>query len=290
MEFISNIINKLTNPVESMNVTNIAKLEIKPTQNHFIISKDQIDYDKENYENFIRNKNTGVIYQTYEKITSKVHYICRLNNCLNKYFNKNYKFKLEKDDIYLKNIDDVKQFVSNCLTKFKKQMQFIEFAIGDTINATTNSLFTIDVEIKYDPFITLLRKLNFEYINPKITVIEQNNDFIFIPNNFMPIQCMAFIRDLIDSNICDNFKNQIPNQSFICLNYWLGSYDETYNFYVSDDKLFQNWSNDEISELENKIFYSNKLSCIFLNDKDIYDATSGLNFIEETSYEDLNSL
>lgn len=283
MEFISNIINKLTNPVESINVTNVTKLEIKPTQNHLIISKDQLNCDNENYEKFMKNKNIyNNIYDTYQKITSKFHYVCRLNDCLNRYFNKNYKFKLEKDDVYLKNIEDVKQFVLNCLNKPEKQMPFIDFAISDTINATTNSLFTINVVIKYDPFIALLRELHFENINAKITVMEQNDNFIFIPNNFMPTQCMAFIRDLIDSNICDNFKDQIPNQTFYSANCMWNDY--TYNYYVS---VKQHITNNNMLNSNFPILNTNKLFCVFVNDKDIYDSTSGLNFIEEISYEDL---
>lgn len=283
-----NIINKLFNNKQS------TQLPIKPTQNHFIFSKEQINYDIENYKKINKTYPEFNTLSSLHKITSINEYLCKLNNVSNLYFNKNYKFKLEKDDIYLKNINDLKQFITTCVNKSfsgeNGNKQFIKFKISNIINSSINNgLFTINVILKYDPFISLLRELHFENIEAKITVMEKENDFIFIPNNFIPTHCMVFIRDLIDLNINNNntinLINSIPDQSFLSRSSFFS--DNTYNYYLFTTKFI---NVDDLFNSNNKILYTNNVSCVFLNDLDIYDATTGLTFINEISFNDLIEL
>jgi hypothetical protein len=94
----------------------------------------------------------------------------------------------------------------------------------------------------------------------------------------MPTHIMAFIRDLIDKNIYANIL--IPDQHLTYLNSWCGK-SETYNFYYCNIFAY----NDYIDS--NNVLYITKLSNIFINDKDIYDSTSGLNFIDSTDIQNL---
>jgi hypothetical protein len=306
MAILNNIMNKIykneTSNIENNDIS--IKPQIKPIQNVFTFTEDLVNDDIDETINYSQKNNLNNFFSREEhfKITTTNDYKFVLNKVLNLYFNKNYRFKLEKDQQILRSIYDLKNLLNTSLIQKEKIRSFINFTLDET--KIQHKILIIDIYLKYDPILNLLKQLHFEHLESKIIIVENNDEFLFTPSHFMPTHVMAFIRDLIDANIETNFpiNNIILDQSIlrIC---WYSGYGNTYNFYnnsicnkylsdtlniFTDIKYMFEKHNLEIDS--NNFLYFNKLSNIFINDKEIYDSTSGLNFIELITIEELNSI
>ena len=255
----------------TMNTDKISLL----TKDEFNITEQQFIDDENNHKNFLKELNYGISYYI-GKISDKNTFKLALNESLNSYFNRNYKFKLDKN-IKIKTIFDMNTLLSNIFIKLKIIFPTSLLNIELNEEYINGKIIIIKINSLNDPFIRLLQTLQFQNVESKIIVMERDNDFVFQPNQFMPTHCMAFIRDLIESVESDIFHtDQVKRNTYSC-NFYSKlnlSVNTTYNYYAN-------------ANTNTNVLYIGKLFNIFLNDLEIYDATTGLKFINETQIDDL---